>query len=205
VSDANTELLIRMAEALGELRERMAFVGGCATALLITDPAAAPVRVTQDVDAIVAIASAHEYRRLMEALRKRGFSQSLAEGEPPYRLSLGGMKLDILPTDERVLGFSNRWYEVAFLTAVRVELRPGLGIRLVAPACFLATKLEAFEDRGKGDFLESHDLEDVLSVVDGSRRSSWSWRRPSPSCASTSPGCSRGFLTTRGLSTSCPA
>jgi hypothetical protein len=32
---------------------------------------------------------------------------------------------------------------------------------------FVATKLEAFEDRGKGDYLESHDLEDVLSVVDG--------------------------------------
>jgi hypothetical protein len=41
VSGANTELLVRMAEALGELRERMAFAGGCATSLLITDPAAA--------------------------------------------------------------------------------------------------------------------------------------------------------------------
>jgi len=33
--------------------------------------------------------------------------------------------------------------------------------------CFLATKLGAFRDRGHGDYLESHDLEDVLSVVDG--------------------------------------
>lgn len=167
MSGANTELLARMAEALGELRERMAFVGGCATALLITDPAAAPVRATQDVDAIVAVASAQEYRRLGKALRERGFSQSVEEGEPPYRWSLGGMKLDVMPTDERVLGFSNRWYEVALRTAVRADLRPGLGIRLVAPACFLATKLAAFEARGKGDYLESHDLEDLLSVVDG--------------------------------------
>ncbi len=37
MSDANTELLGRMAEALGELRERLVFVGGCATAPLITD------------------------------------------------------------------------------------------------------------------------------------------------------------------------
>lgn len=42
----NTELIGRMAEALGELRERLVFVGGCATALLITDPAATPVRAT---------------------------------------------------------------------------------------------------------------------------------------------------------------
>jgi hypothetical protein len=33
-------------------------------------------------------------------------------------------------------------------------------------AC-VATKLEAFASRGKGDFLSSHDLEDVLNVVNG--------------------------------------
>jgi predicted nucleotidyltransferase len=169
VSDANTELLVRMAEALGDLRERLVFVGGCATALLITDPAAAPVRATQDVDAVVAIASKVEYLRLGEALRARGFSQTLAEGEPPFRWSLGGMKLDLMPATEEVLGFSNRWYETALRTAVNVALPGGPAIRLVTPACFLATKLEAFADRGRGDYLQSHDLEDVLSVVDGRR------------------------------------
>lgn len=167
MKDANTELLANMAEALGDLRERLVFVGGCATALLITDPAAAPVRATQDVDAVVAIASKVEYLKLGEALRARGFSQSLAEGEPPYRWSLGAMKLDLMPAKEEVLGFSNRWYETVLRTAASVPLTGALAIRLVAPACFLATKLEAFEDRGAGDYLESHDLEDVLSVVDG--------------------------------------
>ena len=38
---------------------------------------------------------------------------------------------------------------------------------MIAPPLFVATKLEAFEDRGNSDYLESHDLEDVLSVVDG--------------------------------------
>jgi len=32
---------------------------------------------------------------------------------------------------------------------------------------FCATKLEAFRGRGKGDYLSSHDLEDLVSVVDG--------------------------------------
>lgn len=31
----------------------------------------------------------------------------------------------------------------------------------------VATKLEAFHDRGGGDHLESHDLEDAMAVVDG--------------------------------------
>lgn len=46
-------------------------------------------------------------------------------------------------------------------------LGPDLAIRLIRPAHFVATKLEAFEDRGRGDYAQSHDLEDVLSVVDG--------------------------------------
>ena len=32
---------------------------------------------------------------------------------------------------------------------------------------FIATKLEAFEDRGKSDLLLSHDMEDIVTVVDG--------------------------------------
>ena len=48
MADPNIELLTRVAEALGDLRERLVFIGGCATALLITDPAAAPVRATAD-------------------------------------------------------------------------------------------------------------------------------------------------------------
>lgn len=166
---ANTDLLERMAEALGDLREQLVFVGGCATSLHITDPAAAQVRPTQDVDAVVAITTLAEYHRLGQALRARGFNQTLAEGEPPYRWSLAGMKLDVMPVAESVLGFSNRWYDETLRTAVSVRLPGGISIRLVTAACFLATKLEAFESRGRGDYLESHDLEDVLSVVDGRR------------------------------------
>lgn len=39
-------------------------------------------------------------------------------------------------------------------------------MRMVTAPYFLATKLEAFRGRGKGDFF-SHDLGDVVSVVDG--------------------------------------
>lgn len=167
MADPNIDLLTSVVEALGDLREQFVFVGGCATTLLLTDAAAPPVRVTHDVDAVVAIASWPDYHRLGEALRARGFSQSLAKGEPPYRWTYAGMKLDVMPTGESVLGFSNRWYTSAVETATMVQLREELSIRLVTPPCFVATKLEAFEGRGKGDYLESHDLEDVLSVVDG--------------------------------------
>ena len=72
-----------------------------------------------------------------------------------------------MPTDERVLGFGNRWYMEAVRTAEPIYLPSGRKILLIAPPVFLGTKLEAFRDRGRGDFLASHDLEDIVTVVDG--------------------------------------
>lgn len=167
MADPNIELLTQVAVALGDLRERLVLVGGCATALLITDPAAVPVRATRDVDVIVEVVSKPAYHDLGEALRAKGFSQPLEEGDPPYRWTIAGLKFDVMPIDPNVLGFSNRWYELAMQTAVTATLREGLSIRHVTSTCFVATKMVAFLDRGKGDYLESHDLEDVLSVVDG--------------------------------------
>jgi len=166
MADPNVELLARVATALGDLRERLTFVGGCATGLLITDPAAAPVRATQDVDAIVAVVSLADYHRIGGALRERGFAQTLEEGEPPYRWTFAGLKLDLMPTDAGILGFSNRWYEVLLRSAVTMVIG-GVAVRVADAPSFVATKLEAFLDRGGGDYLSSHDLEDVLSVVDG--------------------------------------
>ena len=50
--DPNVQQLQLVAQALGHLRERLVFVGGCATGILITDDARPPVRATQDVDLI---------------------------------------------------------------------------------------------------------------------------------------------------------
>jgi predicted nucleotidyltransferase len=78
-----------------------------------------------------------------------------------------GVLFDLMPVDAEVLGFTNRWYPYAVQTAEPVELAEGVTIRLVTAVAFVATKLEAFVSRGRGDFVSSHDLEDVLNVVDG--------------------------------------
>lgn len=167
MADPNIEILTKVAQALGELRERMTFVGGCATGLLITDPGASPVRATQDVDAVVAVVSLPEYHHLGAALRAKGFAQPLEEGAPAFRWSMAGLKLDVMPSDPGILGFSNRWYEHVMRHASRVRLAGDIEIRLADAPGFVATKLEAFLDRGAGEYLSSHDLEDVLSIVDG--------------------------------------
>ena len=77
-----------------------------------------------------------------------------------------------MPTDPNVLGFSNRWYSGALRTAEVVSLPYDAAgspssIRLVSAPYFVATKLEAFADRGKGDLMSSRDIEDIIAVVDG--------------------------------------
>ena len=89
------------------------------------------------------------------------------EGAPICRWILEDIVVDIMPTSARVLGFTNSWYAEAMAHATRRELEPGLSIRVVTPPYFIATKLEAFADRGKGDFVASHDLEDIIAVIDG--------------------------------------
>jgi hypothetical protein len=61
VADPNLALLAGMAQALGPLREQVVFVGGCATGLLIDHPKLMDVRPTEDVDAIVEVASLAGY------------------------------------------------------------------------------------------------------------------------------------------------
>jgi predicted nucleotidyltransferase len=165
--DPNLVLLESIAAALGPLRERFVFVGGCTTGMLVTDVAAAPVRATRDVDVIVEVLTLADYHALERELEKAGFSHDRSPEAPICRWIVGTSLLDVMPTDERVLGFANRWFTQAIHTAESVKLPSGQMIKLVTPPLFLATKLEAFRGRGGGDFLASHDLEDIITVIDG--------------------------------------
>lgn len=72
-----------------------------------------------------------------------------------------------MPLDEKILGFSNSWYRAAMETAEEREIDEGLRIHVVTAPYFCATKLEAFRGRGRGDYIAGHDLEDLMTVVDG--------------------------------------
>lgn len=72
-----------------------------------------------------------------------------------------------MPTDERILGFSNRWHSFAAATAISLTLPSSTRIRLISAPAFLATKFEAFATRGNSDIMSSHDFEDIINVLDG--------------------------------------
>jgi predicted nucleotidyltransferase len=141
-------------------------VDGCAAGLLITDPGAAPVRPTIDVDAIVAIASYAELIALEARLRQLGFEQPRVAGAPLCRWVHEDIVFDLMPTDSTILGFGNRWYRPALENAETAEVGDHQ-IKLISAPYFLATKLDAFHGRGQFDYGMSRDIEDIVTVIDG--------------------------------------
>ena len=163
--DPNVSTVELTAAALGPLVDELVLVGGCAVGLLITDRARPPVRHTIDVDLLTEVAPMANYYAFCDRLRAQGFREQPTE-QVICRWAKGTLLLDVMPTDGAVLGFTNSWYASAVKSAGRHALPSGREIRLVSAPLFLATKLEAFRSRGKGDYLH-HDIEDIVSVVDG--------------------------------------
>lgn len=170
--DTHIQMLRTVAQALGEeLLSQVAFVGGSTTGLLITDEfTREQVRGTDDIDLIVHVLGYPGFAQLQQQLIKHGFRNCApmpGETMPICAMKLGELRVDFMPDDERVLGFSNRWYKDALTTAAPYDLEEGLQIPLVSPPYFVATKLEAWNGRGNGDALESRDIEDIINLVDG--------------------------------------
>ena len=138
-----------VAQALGDLCDEVVLVGGCAAGLLCTSPSAMPPRVTFDVDVVAEVAALADYYALEKQFEQRGFKRDVSQDAPICRWRLRDLCVDLMPSDEKILGFSNRWYPHAIAGAL------------------LATKLEAFATRGRGDLLSSHDFEDIINVLDG--------------------------------------
>ncbi|MPZ20573.1 MAG: hypothetical protein GEV06_22055 [Luteitalea sp.] len=166
MADPNRVLFESVVHLLAPVLDELVFVGGCTTGLFLTDPAAGGIRPTKDVDAIVDVTSYAKYAALSERLRALGLAEDPTPGAPLCRWRRDEFIVDVMPVDEHVLGFSNRWYPAAIETAQILQIA-GHEVRVVTPALFIATKLDAFHGRGDGDIVASHDLEDIIAVVDG--------------------------------------
>ena len=166
-NDPNIEILQIAAIGFGSLVDDIVFVGGCAAGLLVTDAASPRPRETKDVDVIVEVTTIHAYHELAAKLRKRGFREDTTDDAPMCRWLYKSVLVDVMPTNEDILGFSNIWYPEALQAAESMSLPNGLEIKMVSGPHFLATKLEAFYGRGNDDYMASHDLEDWIAVLDG--------------------------------------
>ena len=163
--DPNIGMVDLAAAALQPLLDDLVLVGGCAVGLLITDPASPAVRPTTDVDLIVEIAPASNYYRFCDKLKALGFQEKYSDSVI-CRWSKDVLIIDVMPVDETILGFTNNWYTSAVKSAGKHTLPSGLTINIISAPLFIATKIDSFLDRGKGDYLH-HDIEDIINLING--------------------------------------
>jgi hypothetical protein len=162
--DPNVDSVELVVKELGDLCDELVLVGGCAVGLLITDKARPPVRVTKDVDLVAEVVSLVSYYSLEAKLRDLGFKNG--KDEVMCRWQKNELLIDVMPTEEIGIGSTNRWYPLVVKYAEQHLLPRGGCIRVISAALFVATKLEAFQNRGGGDY-SHHDIEDIINLVDG--------------------------------------
>lgn len=165
----NIETVKQVARGLAPLLDKLVFAGGAVIELYANDPAATPLRPTTDVDVVVELTGYGKYADLEERLMNLGFQHD-TESKVNCRYIFKGITVDIMPTDEKILGFSNRWYKPGMDHVFKYQLDEGLQIKLFEPPYFLASKFEAFKSRGK-DHRTSHDFEDIIYFLDN--RKDW--------------------------------
>jgi len=156
--------------ALGTLKDKVVFVGG-ATVSLYPDRRFFETRVTDDVDVIVEIINYQGRAELEEKLRSLGFAHDI-ESSVVCRYKIQGIVVDIMPTDDPSIGFNTKWYPEGFQQAIDYAIDADNTVKILTAPYFIATKLEAFNDRGQGDGRTSHDFEDVVFVLEN-RSSIW--------------------------------
>ena len=166
-ADHNYELIEFVAEGLGEaFLVEVAFVGGCTTAMLVTDPVVLDdIRFTDDVDLVIELAGISAWQQLTERLSARNFKIT-GEDEVNCRFRFNDIVVDVMPSDPEVLGYANRWFVEGLARADKFTLPSGTVIQIFKPTYFLATKLEAFSGRGGGDPYHK-DVEDIIILIDG--------------------------------------
>lgn len=158
----NRKATIKVAKALGELNSEVVFVGGAVVAMYIDDPAAEDIRPTKDLDLTFQITTAGKLEELREKLIGKGFIQT-HEDNVICRFRFDDLLVDVMSTQAVGWAPSNRWFMPGFEKSFSVEL-DDVTIRLMPLPYLLASKMEAFFDRGIQDLYASHDLEDILYI-----------------------------------------
>lgn len=163
--------LEKVVRALGDASDQVVVVGAAAAATYALGPLAPDIRATEDVDLVIEIRSRVEFDRWIAALASKGVLKHVEDEDAPIcRYRLDGVLVDIMPIDATILGFSNRWYGEALASSTRFAIDATISINVMTPLMFVATKIEAFLDPGRknsGDYLASHDIEDMLTVLIG--------------------------------------
>lgn len=166
MNEVSLRMIEIVAHGLGELNDHVAFVGGAVAGVYADDPASEDARPTTDVDCVLQLGILNDQYALEESLCRKHFQHDIESGVI-CRWIYQGITVDIMPDDERVLGFSNRWYSKGMVNRINYTLPNQETIHIFPVTYYLATKLEAIASRGGSDLRFSHDFEDFIFVLNG--------------------------------------
>ncbi len=159
----NIATVAEIALALKELKDKMIFVGGAVVSLYADNDAVEEVRQTDDVDVTINLVNYASWVQMQERLATLGFSPD-PEGHAICSYLYKGISVDIMPSEDGPIGTANKWFKIGF-NNLRITTVKGIEVQILSAPCFLATKFEAFNNRGR-DYRTSHDFEDIIYVLD---------------------------------------
>lgn len=159
----NLGVVAEIANALGDLNKSVVFVGGAVVSVYADDDAVDEVRPTQDIDLTLKLFDMNQ-QDLDKQLAERGFHPDI-HGHAICSYKYNDIAVDIMASTDTMRGPTNRWYAIGFDSLQEVTIQ-GATIQILSAPCYLATKFEAFNHRGQGDYRTSHDFEDIIYVLD---------------------------------------
>lgn len=160
----NMGVVKKVATALGELNDEVAYVGGATVSVYSDDPIAEDVRPTKDVDIMLRIATFAELAALQDKLASKNIYPD-PEAAINCRFKYEDVLIDVMSTKEVGWAPSDPWFEPGFKSLMNYKLDGAVTIRVFTAPYFLATKFSAFHDRGN-DPRTSTDFEDIVYVLD---------------------------------------
>jgi hypothetical protein len=159
----NKNLIKRVSVALGDLNKNVVYVGGAVVFLYADDTAASDVRSTKDIDLFLEITTYGQLIKLQEKLaRKKFFPEK--DHEVMCRFKYEDILVDIMSTKEVGWAPADKWFEPGLKNLEHVQIDDKI-INILHVSYFLATKFNAFHDRGE-DARTSRHFEDIVYVLD---------------------------------------
>lgn len=159
----NIAVVAEVAIALKDLKDQMVFVGGAVVSLYTDDDAADEIRPTADIDMTLNMVNLSNWSDIQEKLASLGFYPD-PFGHAICSYKYKDIPVDIMPAENGPLGPTNKWFKLGFNNLCTVKTKD-VEIKILPAPCYLATKFEAFNNRGK-DYRTSHDFEDIIYIID---------------------------------------
>lgn len=159
----------RVALELGDVRERLVFIGGTVLPLLVeVESRSSSPRITKDVDAVAGTASYTEKHRLEQAMRQARFRDDPG-GQMGRGRSPSGEIFDLSFAGDHAGATGSQVDAIGIQSAVTVQGQPP--VRCLSALGLFLMKTAAFFDRGRRAPFESKDLADLRSCWSAGRNS----------------------------------